>query len=165
MYTLKLNEFAGIHITAIKESTNNYYIRILLLYSLRGISIFIKEINDYPHDRFIFELVELSIDEENNLIYLYEGNYTYDSKPKTAEIEELFEQDKFIQLCKIGFLDYIVISKKNFINLLLAWDEILNTKPPFALLYLDDKYLYDVVPFDTQKAMEKFIVDHTKIND
>jgi len=125
---------------------------------------FIKDINDYPHDRFLFELVELSIDEQNGLIYIYESYRTYDSKSKTLEIEELLEQDNFIELCKIGFLDYMIITKENFIHLLLAWDKLLNEQSAFILLYLDDENWYEVLSFDSQEVMEQFVVDHIKLD-
>ena len=111
----------------------------------------------------LFEDVNLNIDNENDLVYFSESYYTYENKPTTPEIEELLEKEDFIQLCKIGFLDYVVMTKENFIHLLLAWDKIINQLPPFALLYLDDKNWYDVLPFDSQEAMEKFVADHTKI--
>jgi len=123
---------------------------------------FIKDINDYPYDRFLFELVELSIDELYGLIYIYESCRTYDSKQKTPEIEELLEEDNFIELCKIGFLDYIIITKDNFIHLLLAWDKVVDIRQSFALLYLDDKDWYDVLSFDSKEAMDKFVTAHTK---
>jgi len=113
----------------------------------------------------LFQDVNLDIDNESDLVYVSESYHTYDSKLKTQEIEDLLEKEDFIELCKIGFLDHIVMTKENFIHLLLAWDKILDQLQPFALLYLDDQNWYDVLPFDSQEKMEKFVADHTKIED
>ncbi len=162
IYTLELNEFSHISINSIKESIDTYYIRTFLLHSLRGVPDFIKTITDYPQDRMLFELVEISSNQQNNLIYIYESYYTYHDKPTTPKIDKLLEEENFIELCKIGFLDYVTLTKDNFIQLLLVWNKILEQLPPFALLYLDDKNWYNVLPFDTQQAMEIFIATHTE---
>ena len=138
------------------------YIRAFLIDSLRGVSDFIKAINTYSRDGMSFEFVEITIDRENDLVYFSESWYDYKNKPTTPEIDQLLEEENFIKLCKIGFLDYIVMTKDNFIHLLLAWDNILKQLPPFALLYLDDKDWFDIMPFQTQEEMEQFVADHTK---
>ena len=111
----------------------------------------------------MFEEINIDIDNQDNLVYINESYCSSIDKPTTPEIEALLEKEDFIQLCKIGFLDHIVMTKENFRHLLLAWDKIVDQLPPFALLYLDDQNWYDVLPFDSQEAMENFVADHTKI--
>ena len=84
------------------------------------------------------------------------------NKPTTEEIENLLDEENFIELCEIGFLDYVVMTKDNFYHLLLVWDKVLDQAPPFALLYEDDKNWFDVLPFDSKEAMETFVADHTQ---
>lgn len=108
-----------------------------------------------------FENVYVSVDSVHDLVYLSE--YYYDSdRSTTDEIEALLEEQNFIELCKIGFLDHVVLTQDNLIHLILVWDKALKQQSPFLLLYLDDKNWYDVLPFETQEAMEKFIADHTE---
>lgn len=166
LYQLKLNETSYIDINTLKESDQLYYLRLFFLWGFRrikhNIPQFIHEIEDYPQDKFLFDEFEINFDQKNNLIYLNEGWSEYHDKSQAPEIEKLFDEDNYIQLCKIGFLDYMIINKDNFFNLLLTWDKILNELPPFALLYLDDKNWYNVLPFHSQEAMEKFVDEHVK---
>jgi len=69
---------------------------------------------------------------------------------------------KIIQLCHEKSLDYNIMTKDNFIYLLTQWNKIVDQLLPFALLYIDENNWYDVLPFDTQEAMEQFVADHTK---
>jgi hypothetical protein len=55
-----------------------------------------------------------------------------------------------------------MMTKDNIIHLLTIWEKIITQKSNFVLLYLDDKDWYDVLPFDTEEAMEKFLADHTQ---
>ena len=111
----------------------------------------------------MFEEINIDIDNEHDLVYLSENYCGCRNRPTTPKIESLLEEENFIKLCNMGFLNHTVMTKKNFMHLLVAWDKILCDLPPFALLYLDDKNWYDVLPFDSQEAMEKFVADHTKI--
>ncbi|MBV8661349.1 MAG: hypothetical protein JO129_04360, partial [Candidatus Dependentiae bacterium] len=146
-----------------KSISNLYYLTIFLLWRFGyvtsdGVLNFVEK-----HKNGIsFEEVDINIDDENNLVYFSESWYEYKNKPTTPEIDQLLEKDDFIKLCKMGFLDYTVMTKDNFIHLLLAWDNILKQLPPFALLYLDDKDWFDLMPFQTQEEMEQFVADHTK---
>ena len=135
---------------------------MLLLYSVRDVAHFIKAIKeDDFKDGISFELVQVFLDYKSTYIYLCESFYTYNDKIQTLEIEQLLDQNNFIQLCKIGFLDYLVIKKENFIRLLLAWNRIRDRLFPFALLYQDENDWYDVIPFDSKEAMEEFVQEHT----
>jgi len=122
-----------------------------------------KKLESVHCGRASFEMVEISIDYKNNQVYFSEDYNSYRDKPTTAKIEELLEEENFIELCKIGFLDYTTMSKDNFIHLLLAWDKILDQLPPFALLYQDDNDWFDVLPFDSQETMKMFVADHTNL--
>jgi len=108
-----------------------------------------------------YENVNVSIDNVNNLIYISEVYYDED-KPTTLEIEQFLDTENFIELCKIGFLNHASMTKENFIHILLSWDKAWSKSAPFALLYQDDKNWFDVLPFDSKEAMEKFVADHTK---
>ena len=163
MFTLKRDISLSIDINSIKKPMDNIiYIRAFLIHCLRNVFNFIKAIETYSKDGMSFELVEITIDNQNNLVYFSESWYDYKDKPTTPEVKILLEEENFIKLCKMGFLDYIVMTKDNFMHILFAWDNILNQLPPFALLYQDDKNWYDVLPFDTQESMEQFVVDHTQ---
>ena len=105
----------------------------------------------------IFEDVEVSFDLENNLIYLSDA-YDDDYRSRTKTLT----QEMIIEFCKNRTLEYITITKDNFIHLVSSWVKILEYEPNFALLYLDDKGCYDVLPFETQEAMEQFVADHTQ---
>lgn len=144
-----------------------YYLTIFLIWFFDyirrdGTVNFIEKLKTVYKDGMSFELVNIDIDNENNLVYFSESYHTYDKKSKTHEIDDLLKDDNIIQLCKIGFLNHIVMSKENFIHILLGWDRILNSLPLFVLVYKDDKDWYDVLPFDSQQKMEQFIVDNTK---
>jgi hypothetical protein len=48
-------------------------------------------------------------------------------------------------------------------HILLSWDKIWKDRSiQFILLYQDNKNWYDVLPFESQEAMEIFVADHTK---
>jgi len=123
-----------------------------------GIFNFIKKYKDGIE----LEEVNIDIDNTNNIVYFSEGHYGYDNKPTTSEVDDLFEEQNFIELCKIGFLDHITMTKDNFTHILLTWDKIIDQQSPFALLYQDNKNWFDVKPFNTQEAMEQFVADHTQ---
>ena len=148
-----------------KGSLSNFYnLTIFLLWLFGyikrdGILKFIEK-NKFG---MLFEEVNLDFDNENSLVYVSESYHSHDPKHATEEIKALLEEENFIKLCQMGFLDYNVMTKENFIHLLFAWDAILDKLPSFALLYFDDNNWYDVLPFDSQEEMEQFIADHTKI--
>jgi len=130
-----------------------------------GMKVFFEELNMLGNDTIGTEDVNINIDQNDNKIYISESYYTYDQKPRTPEIEKLFNQSNFLELCKIGFLDYVTMTKDNFFHLLLIWDRFLDQSPPFVLLYEDDKNWFDILPFDSKKAMEKFVADHTELEE
>jgi len=107
-----------------------------------------------------FENNSVDIDTLNNLVYISDVYYDK-NKPTTDEIEKLLDEENKIELCKIGFLEHVILTKENFLHIILSWDKAINQQSPFALLYEDNKGWYDVLPFDSQEAMEKFVTDHT----
>ncbi len=145
-YLYNLNMFLSSHFGYVKR---------------KGILTFIKECSLGIR----FEWINVDIDHENDLVYINESYESNDPKFDTPEINTLIEADNFIALCKMGLVDYTVMTKDNFTHLLFAWDKIIDTLPPFALLYQDDQGWYDVLSFDTQETMEQFIADHTAIED
>ena len=168
MFLLHVDSDSSIDVRSISEPIDNiFYIKVLLAYSFSYIGRhdvldFIEKMKTMYKDGISFEMVDISIDNNNDLVYFSESYHTYNSKPMTPEIEELLEEDNLIKLCKMGFLGYIVMTKENFIHLLLIWAKTLNQLSPFALLYKDESNWFDVLPFDSQEAMEKFVADHTK---
>ena len=110
---------------------------------------------------FDYDSGHITIDYTTNLVYFSQSYYDYRNKPTTLHIEELLTESKWVDLCKIGFFRYTTMTKDNFYYLIPTWDKIIDQLPPFALLYLDDKEWYDVLPFETQEAMEQFVADHT----
>ncbi|MBV8661347.1 MAG: hypothetical protein JO129_04350 [Candidatus Dependentiae bacterium] len=129
----------------------------------QGVIEYIKNLNSMNDGMLEYELVNLVIDYKNNLIYLCESYNDYHNKLTTPEIEILLDTENFLELCHIGFLKYVVMTKENFIHIILSWDKIWKQKSIlYILLYQDDKDWYDVLPFQTQEKMEQFITDHTK---
>lgn len=149
------------------KSIENYYLKALLLdyfgsIRLHSVTKFIEIINSDPEGNFIFDFVEINLDEQTGLIYLHEATSPYNNKKITPEIDNLLEKEGYIQACKMGFLDYTVIAKNNFFHIILTWNKILDELPPFALLYLNDQDWYDIKPFDCQEKMGQFITEHTQ---
>ena len=126
-----------------------------------GELIFMQKIERMLQHGIGFENIDVSIDHINNLVYISEIYYDK-NKPTTDEIENLLDEENKIELCKIGFLEHVILTKENFIHIILSWDKATNQRSPFALLYQDDKNWYDVLPFDKQEAMEIFVADHTQ---
>lgn len=126
-----------------------------------GDLIFMQKIEKILKYGMGFENVRVTIDNFNNLVYISEVYYDRE-KQTTDEIEKMLDEQDEIELCKIEFLNHVVLTKENFIHIILSWDKALNQLSPLALLYQDDKNWYDLLPFDSKEAMEKFIVDHTK---
>ena len=146
-----------------KQGSNLLQLTVFLIWFFNyvkrdGVSSFIKK----NQEGIEFEEVNIDIDNINNVVFFSESWHHYKKKQTTTKIDELLEEENFIELCKIGFLDHITMTKGNFIHILFAWDKLLDQQPPFALLYQDDKDWFDVKPFDTQKAMEQFVTDHTQ---
>jgi len=142
-----------------------YYLYLFLLEAYgrvlrQGIMEFMKEIYESQCNR-LYESFALKVDTQNNLIYLIEDSDYYDSKINTPELDELAEEGDLVELCRRGVADHAVLTKENFLYLLLKWEKIVQTSDSFLLLYLDDKNWYDSEPFDSLQAMEKFIADHT----
>ncbi len=101
---------------------------------------FIQSLNNFHPDGQAFEFVEMDVDCEKKLIYLSEPNN-----------EQIFNTKK-----------HLTITQEIFIQIILLWIQCWQKKSHFALLYLDDKNWYNVLPSDTQQAMEEFIATHTK---
>ena len=90
MFILKLDKSFALDINSITKPMDNIYcITMFLIYSLRDTIQFIQDINNYPQDRFLFELVEISIDEKNEF-----GN--------TALMEACITNNYFIIIKLIG---------------------------------------------------------------
>ena len=111
-----------------------------------------------------FNELDLSVDMDKKLVYISELSFGYNYKDIMTEEEFYIKCDEmgYLELYKNNIIQSAVMTKDNFIHLLTVWGKFFNTMPPFVLLYLDDKNWYDVLPFDSQEAMEKFITDHTK---
>jgi len=125
---------------------------------------FINKLKNYEESGINSEMIELNLEKQNNLAYISEP-YDNSTKKITPEINDLIEKQSTIELCHKNFIGYTILTQNNLFYLFIKWKEIIDNKDPFFLLYLDDNDWYDVEPFDTQEAMEQFIVDHTKIDD
>ncbi|MGZ6255322.1 MAG: hypothetical protein ACXWL5_05000 [Candidatus Chromulinivorax sp.] len=162
-YKLEIDKLS-VDIVILKKVEKLFYLRQFFLWDFKrindGLINFIKDIVENPQDKFIFEDLEILFDPQDDLIYFIESWYDYHTKPMTKEIEELYDKDEYVQLCKIGFFDYMTIDKNNFFQLLLSWDKILDDKPCFVVLYQDENDWYDVIPFFTKQEMENFVSDH-----
>jgi len=109
-----------------------------------------------------FEMVDLNVDMQNNLVYLGEVFDAYEADLTDEEFNIKYNNMNALQLCQNNIVDHAIMTKDNFIHLLTVWGKFLDTVRPFILLYLDDTGWYDLLPFDTQEAMEEFVADHTK---
>jgi len=109
-----------------------------------------------------YNQTSISPDKKNNLIYIHEPRYDYSRQAATPKLEHFMNYVSSLYLCKNKLIPSIFMTKDNFIHLLLTWEKTWENKSPFALLYLDEKNWYDVLPFDSQEAMEEFIATHTQ---
>ncbi len=151
------------YITPAKSSI--YYISSFFMggvgYVLRqGINEYMKKMSE-SECNFLYDEVTISFDNEHNLVYLSDKLSNYEAQINTQELNELADDGKIVELCRRGIVDHAVLTKENFIHILLTWDKILDQSPPFALLYQNENNWYDSVGFDSLEAMEKFIADHT----
>lgn len=113
-------------------------------------------------DGMTYEMVDLNIDNQNDLVYLGEVFGPYEENMTDEEFNIKYNNMNALQLCQNNITDCAFMTKDNFINLLTKWSHFYDTKEPFVLLYLDDKNWYDVLTFDTKEVMAKFVADHTK---
>ena len=164
-FTRNLEKSYSLH--SLTEQSSNYIAYFLCdsFSSLKriGITDFINELSNFNKDGIEFELVDLNLDQKTNFIYISETYSDYSKKTiRNPALDRLINMAPPIELCKKNLIQYSIMTKENFIHILLAWDNILHQLPPFALLYQDDENWYNVLPFDTQKAVEQFVADHTK---
>ena len=104
----------------------------------------------------LFQYFAITINDENNLIYISDLHYNDYSLAKDMSASII------IKLCHEKSLDCNIMTENNFIYLVTEWNKLFQKLEPFILLYQDDKDWYDVLPFDTQEAMEQFVANHTK---
>lgn len=122
---------------------------------------FIKKLKTIYREGMNFEMIELSIDNENNFAYISEP-YDWSKKEITPEIEILINKESTIELCHKNFIGYAVMTIDNLFHLLLTWEQLKNKKASYILLYQDDNNWYDSISFDTEESMNQFIDDHTQ---
>lgn len=124
-----------------------------------GTTEFINKLKTIYKDGMSFEMIELSLDNENNLAYMSEP-YDWSKKEITPEIEQLINTESTIALCHRNFLGYAVMTKENLFHLFLIWKQYLDKKAPYILMYLDNNNWYDSVSFDTEESMNQFLTGH-----
>jgi len=107
-----------------------------------------------------FEMIEINVDHENNLIYI-------GSMPDPCDYED--EDYPFIsgktplEHFQEGLLESVHLTKDNFFNILRTWNKYLEEKPPFLLLYQDENNWFDILPFQSKEEMDQFVENHTPI--
>ncbi len=100
---------------------------------------------------------EIVIDQKANKVYLgIVPDFCCD------EIYDDIYEDKMagkslLQLYQENLLNHMIISKKNFIDLLRLWNQFSEKKVPFLLLYQNDNDLFYLKSFDAQEEMEAFV--------
>jgi len=105
----------------------------------------------------LFTEVEISLDEKNSLIYISDASEN-DYRFREANVTST----TIIEYCKNGSIEYNVMTKNNFINLISSWVNLLEKKPPFILLYQDDNDWYDLKSFSAEQDMKQFVSNHIK---
>jgi len=128
----------------------------------QGVVEYIKKLNNFEPACMIFQMTELSFDNEKNLAYVSETYNNWFDKEITPVVDDLLEKGDTIALCHEGFFEYVVMPKENLFHLLLKWGTFVDKRVPFILIYQDDKDWYDTASFETKEAMNKFIADHAK---
>jgi|GEM_PF-319120 len=125
-----------------------------------GSAEFIKKLKTVCNDGMNFEMIELSMDNENNLAYMSEPRD--DCREKiTHKSEKNMQAESIINLCRRGFMRHAVMRQENLFHLVSTWETFVDKQMPYILIYRDDKNRYDSLSFDSQEAMEEFLADHT----
>jgi len=106
-------------------------------------------------------MITVSVDNDANLVYLHEDSLDFIEKIKSKELIKFYEELSDLDLCRNNIVGYVVMTKDNFIYLLTTWDQLWDQKPPFVLLYQDDKNWYELLPCQSEEEMDKFITDHS----
>lgn len=165
MYQKKFKAYSSL-----KSEPHNdlYYLTIFLTcffgsIKKNGVMKFIEELNGLYKNGIIFEMVEINIDHVNNLIYISESYNDYSEQMNNPTLQSLLEQSSTLDLCHANLIHYMTMPKDNFEHLLLQWNQLIDIWIPFALLYQDNNNWYDILPFDTEKSMKQFVIDHTKV--
>lgn len=127
-----------------------------------GSADFIEKLKTVYNHGMSFEVIELSMDNENNLAYISEPCDDIRLK-MTPELDQFIKTESIsiIKLCQRGFVGHAVMTQENLFHLMLTWEKFVDKQMPYILIYRDDKDQYDSLSFDSQKAMEKFLADRT----
>jgi len=101
------------------------------------------------HENFV------RVDIDADLIYIgFENDISADDYDK-------FEDVPHLKMCQQGLVGFALLSKKNFIDILTIWLQLRDQKPPFILLYQNDKDWYELLPCQSEEEMDKFVTDHS----
>lgn len=157
-YTYFGHSFFQIPISHLRFFLQNCYAYV---YRYDGPNQFITNLGKYGMQ---FNDLDITIDTKNNLIYISQLFFA----PNYLDImneEEFYiktESMNSVEVYQQNLLTSAIITKDNFLYLLVQWGQFLDMKYPFILFYLNDKNEYDLLPFDTQETMDQFIIAHTK---
>ena len=118
-----------------------------------------KFISNIEKDGIQINDLDITIDKKNNLFYISELFFA----PNYQDI--MTEEEFYIKIEKMNILEIYqqnlftstILTKENFLQILIKWGQFLNIKYPFIILYLNDNNWYDLASFDTQDAMQQFI--------
>jgi len=139
-----------------------FFTRLLGVIELTQSAEWIEDFKTIYKNGFMYEEINVSIDNESDLVYFSEELDSYEHEITTPELDQLAEDGNTIELCRRGIARHITMTKNNFFYLLTAWGRLCEKLPPFALMYEDDKNWFDILPFESKEAMEKFVADHIK---
>jgi len=129
-----------------------------------GIEKFINDLytpDAYGDREKMFEMITVSVDNEADLVYIHEDCLDFIETIKSKELIDFYEELSDLDLCRNNIIGRAVMIKDNFIYLLTTWDQLWDQKPPFILLYQNDKDWYELLPCQSEEEMDKFVTDHS----
>lgn len=100
------------------------------------------------------------IDQQSNQVYLgIVPDFCCDEIYDDMDKDKMMEMS-LLELYQANLLEHMIISKKNFIHILYQWNECLEKKFPFLLLYKNSHDIFNIKSFETQEEMNTFVLKH-----
>ncbi|MBP6870159.1 hypothetical protein KBC04_04715 [Candidatus Babeliales bacterium] len=158
-----------------EQNENGLYVIINKLYAFDLLYLLSYLYFEYTrrHYQFILESIEIaseSLDDEV-IVQGNKENIFLDLKnPNTFYIASLFDyldfkpiNVSFVEELKQNKFKYFKIQKQSFIKLLEDWNNILDIKPSYVVLYQDKNDWVGLQSFQSKEDMEQFIEDAQQI--